>query len=94
MPRQDGKRRRQRSHRAQRSRRAEEDRVVTVYETERIEKVAMLRMALDDAGIPYITANDVVSAVLPFNGMVMVRFQVLEEDLERAYEVLRELGFS
>jgi len=73
---------------------AEQERIVTVYETELIEKVAMLRMALDDAAIPYMTANDVVSTILPTDGMAVIRFQVLEGDVERAQEVLRELGFA
>jgi len=73
---------------------AENQRIVTIYETERIEKVAMLRMAFDDAGIPYITANDVVSTVYPTDGMAVIRFQVLEGDAERAQEVVRELGFA
>ncbi len=72
----------------------EDQRIITVYETERIEKVAMLRMALENAGIPYITANDVVSTIYPTDGMAMIRFQVLEGDAERAQEILRELGFA
>jgi len=93
MPGEKGKRRRV-SALNERIGRVEAERVVTLYETDLIEKVAILRMALDNAGIPHITANDVVSSVLPTNGMVMIRFQVLEGDAERAHGVLRELGFA
>ncbi len=84
---------RKKSVRKERGASAPDQRIVTIYETERIEKVAMLRMAFEDAGIPYMTANDVVSTVYPTDGMAMIRFQILEVDVERAQEVLRALGF-
>ena len=68
--------------------------LVTIYATDMQSRVAIIKMALREAEIPYIAVNDVVSSVLPFDGMGVVEFQVFERDAERATEVLTELGLQ
>jgi len=72
----------------------EDEPLVTVYETTSQSKVALARLALDEAGIRFSAANDLVSTLLPFDGVVIVRFEVLESDAERARQVLAERGFQ
>ena len=71
-----------------------QDVLVTVHATDRPGEVAVVKMALSDAFIPYIAVNDVVSGVLTFDGMVWVQFRVRQGDADRALEVLRELGVA
>ncbi|MHC5035067.1 MAG: hypothetical protein ACYTFZ_08530 [Planctomycetota bacterium] len=72
----------------------EDEEVVTVYATDIQSRVAVIKMALDDAGIPYAAVNDAVSAVLPVDGMAVVSFEVLQSDAARAHEVLEQLGLE
>jgi len=73
---------------------ADNDELVTVYETDVQTRVPMVKMALGDADIPFLCVNDVISTVLPIDGMAVVGFQVLERDVERARQVLDDLGFA
>lgn len=68
--------------------------LVTIYATDIQSRVAVIKMALREAEIPYIAVNDVVSSILPIDGMAVVEFQVFERDAERATEVLTELGLQ
>ena len=72
----------------------ETDEFVTVYETDLQPRVAMVKMALRGADIPFLCVNDVISTVLPIDGMGVVGFRVLERDAERARQVLDDLGFE
>jgi hypothetical protein len=72
----------------------EDEGTVTVYATDIQSLVAVIKMALDDAGISYIAVNDVVSAVLPVDGMAVVSFEVLQSDAVRAHEILEQLGLG
>jgi len=71
---------------------ASEGEPITVYSTDRPVEVAMIKLALNSAGIEYVAVNDVISAVLPVDGMAVVKFQVRREDVECALEVLRRHG--
>ena len=62
---------------------------VTVYTTSRPDEAAIVKLRLEQADVPYLTRNDVVSSVLPFDGMAEVEFEVRREDAERAREALR-----
>lgn len=73
---------------------AEDEPLVTIYATDIQSRVAVIKMALREAEIPYIAVNDVVSAIYPIGGMAVVKFQVFERDIERATEVLTELGLQ
>ena len=72
----------------------EDEEFITVYETDMQTRVSMVKMALQDADIPFMCDNDVISAVLPIDGMAVVRFRVLAQDADRAGEVLDDLGFE
>ncbi len=73
---------------------ADEEEFVTIYETDLQPRVVIIKMALRDAGIRFIAVNDVVSSVLPVDGMAVIGFQVLARDAPRAREVVRALGFE
>jgi hypothetical protein len=73
---------------------AEGGELVTVYETAMQTQVAVVKMALQDADIRFLCVNDVVSTVLPIDGMAVVGFRVLEQDAASAREVLEDLGFA
>jgi hypothetical protein len=73
---------------------AETDGFVTIYETDMQARVAMVKMALQNADIPFMCVNDVVSSVLPIDGMGIVGFRVPEQDAERARQILDDLGFA
>ena len=66
--------------------------LVTVYATDMQSRVAVLRMALEDAEIPFLAKNAEVSTFFPVDGMAVVDFQVRERDAERARAVIQELG--
>ena len=70
---------------------AEEEKMVTVYETESYEEACVVKLALEDANVPFSTTNDLVSTVMHFDGMAVTGFQVLEGDVERAQEALAQL---
>ena len=72
----------------------EDDAPVTVYETTKQHEVAVIRMALDDADIPFASPNETVSTIFPVDGMAIVSFQVMPQDAERAREAIRELGLT
>ena len=68
--------------------------LVAAYETDRHGTVAVVKMALRDADVPFIAVNDVVSGFCPVDGMAIVSFQVCRDDLERARAVLVKLGLQ
>lgn len=72
----------------------DDDEFATVYQTDSQAQVMMLKMALGNADIPFMCDNDVVSTVLPFDGMAVVKFRVLQRDVARAREILDDLGFA
>ncbi|NLW50256.1 MAG: DUF2007 domain-containing protein [Candidatus Brocadiaceae bacterium] len=72
----------------------QDEELVTVYETDMQGRVAVLKMALQNEGIPFLCDNEVLSGVLPIDGMAVVSFQVRPCDVERAGRVLDELGFA
>jgi len=72
----------------------DEDELVTVFETDGALETGMAKSALDEAGIPYSLNNDAVSSVLPFDGMVIVSFQVRRCDAEDARRVLEDVGLA
>ena len=73
---------------------SESDDFVTVYETDAQMQVAMVKMALEGADIPFVCVNEIISTVLPIDGMAVVGFQVLAQDAERAREVIADLGIA
>ncbi|MHC4480580.1 MAG: putative signal transducing protein [Planctomycetota bacterium] len=68
--------------------------LVTVYETDLPGRVAVIKMALAEAGIRYIAEGDILSAIYPTDGMAVVRFQVCRRDEAAALDVLRRIGFT
>ena len=72
----------------------EDDEFVIVYETDLQPRVAMVKMALRGADIPFMCDNDVVSTILPIDGMAVVGFRVRKQDVARARQVLADLGFE
>jgi len=72
----------------------DEEPVVTVFETTMQSQVAVVRMAFEDAGIPFSAVNETVSTIFPVDGMAIVHFQVLKSDVARAREVVSELGLA
>ena len=60
----------------------------TVYSTSRADEASLVKYRLNAAGVDFIARNDIVSGILPFNGMGEVFFDVRPEDLERAREAL------
>ena len=71
---------------------ADEPELVSVYETNQRELIALAEYAFREAGIPYALSNADVSALYPLvSAMSSVRFEVLEEDVERARAVVRRL---
>jgi len=72
----------------------EDDDLVTAYETDLASRVAVVKMALREADIPFMCANDVVSTIYPVDGMAVVRFQVFRRDAERAERALVRLGLA
>lgn len=74
---------------------ADEDQaVVTVYETESLLEIGMVKSAFGEADIPFMAINDIVSSVYPVDGMAIVKFQVLGRDVPRARQVLSDLGLG
>jgi hypothetical protein len=73
---------------------ADDGELVTVYETDLRERIALAEYALRAAGIPYIAANATISVIYPVDGMAIVRFQVCPADAERALGVIRSLNFG
>ena len=73
---------------------ARDDDLVTVYESDFISRVAVVKMALREADIRFICANDIVSSIYPADGMAVVRFQVFRRDVRRAEEAIRRLGLA
>ena len=71
-----------------------DDELVTIYATDMQGRVAVIKMALDEAEIPYMAVGDVVSSIYPIVGMALVRFQVFHRDADRAQEVLTALGLA
>jgi hypothetical protein len=71
-----------------------DDELVTVYETVMREQAAIVRLALEEAGIRFVTANDVVSHFYPVDGMAKLAFQVLARDADAAREVIGGLRFA
>jgi hypothetical protein len=67
--------------------------LVTVYETDLRERIALVEYALKDAGIRYIATNEMVSVVYPVDGMAVVGFQVSADDADRARAVIAALPF-
>jgi len=72
----------------------DDDELVTVFETNGPLEIGMAKSALDEAEIPYSLTNDAVSSVLPFDGMVIVSFQVRRCDAEDARHVLEDVGLK
>ncbi|KPK66273.1 MAG: hypothetical protein AMK73_00485 [Planctomycetes bacterium SM23_32] len=70
------------------------DDLVTVYETTSPLEVGMLKSALGEAGIAYGVVNDLVSSVLPTDGMQIVGFEVRPSDADAARELLASLGLT
>jgi flagellar biosynthesis/type III secretory pathway M-ring protein FliF/YscJ len=68
--------------------------LVTVYETTSALEVGMVKSALDEAEIPYAVLNDLVSSVIPTDGMLVIGFQVDAEDADAARELLASLGLT
>jgi len=79
---------------ARRGRMPKDDDLVTAYETDLASRVAVVKMALREADIPFMCANDVVSTIYPVDGMAVVRFQVFRRDAERAERALVRLGLA
>ena len=73
---------------------AQEEETVAIYETEDLLATAMLKGALEQAGIPFSVANDVVSSIYPTDGMLARRFEVFVRDAERARQIVRNLGLT
>jgi len=73
---------------------AEDDRTVIVYETDNQGIVAVIKMALTGADIPFTAVNEVVSTIYPVDGMAVVSFEVLERDAPRARQTLTRLGLA
>lgn len=72
----------------------DEEALVTICETDSQSRVAVVKMALGEAEIPFIAVNDIVSTTYPIDGMAIVSFQVRQEDAEEARAVLDRLGFD
>ena len=72
----------------------DEQKVVTVFRTTQPLQIGMVKSALRHAGIPFSAVNDVVSSVMPYDGMLVVGFEVMVCDAERALHVIRDLGFG
>jgi len=72
----------------------DDQKVVTVFRSTQPLQIGMVRSALRHAGIPFSVVNDVVSSVMPYDGMLIVGFEVMERDAERAVDVIRSLGFD
>jgi DNA primase len=70
------------------------DEFVTVFESDSQAQVMIVKMALWEADVPFMCSNDVISTVLPIDGMAVVSFRVLERDAARARQVLDDLGFA
>ena len=73
---------------------SDEQQVVTVFQATQPLQIGMVKSALEQAEIPFTVANDVVSSVTPTDGMLILGFQVLAPDAERAMAVIRGLGFE
>ena len=71
---------------------AGEEDLVTVCSTADAGEVALIKMRLDGAEIPYIAVNDVISTICPIDGMALVKFQVFRRDEEEARELLQAFG--
>jgi hypothetical protein len=66
--------------------------LVPVYEASQRERIALAEYAFREAGIPYSLVNETVSIIYPgVDGMAIVRFEVLKEDVERARAVVKRL---
>jgi hypothetical protein len=70
---------------------AADDDLVIVYETDWRPHIAMVRLTLQQADIPFTAINDVVSGIYPIDGMAVVRFQVLARDAARARQAIEDL---
>ncbi|MCD6416885.1 MAG: DUF2007 domain-containing protein [Planctomycetes bacterium] len=67
--------------------------LITVHETYDQGRAAIIKMALQEADVPFTATNDIIAGIgLP--GMGGIRIQVLDRDVERAREVLRRGGFA
>jgi len=72
----------------------DDEELVTVYTTDLLWQIPLIKLRLDEAEIGYATSNETVSFIYPAGVLGEVRFLVFRKDAERAAEVLREHGFK
>ena len=72
----------------------DDDDLVVVYSTDSRGEIALIRMWLDEAGIPYIGGDEVMPFVYPVDGMALVRFLVRRSDAQEAAQILLSHGLK
>ena len=67
-----------------------EEYLVSVFKTDNMAIIAVVKSILDEAGIKYMAKGDGIQGVVPINAFP-VDFQVMPEDVDYAKELLAEV---